>query len=100
MSKSKAPDPAKYRGNPKEIAKYLNAALSTGDAVTITIAIGDMVRAQGVSRVSRRTGLRREGLYKSFRGHVSPLFGSVIDVLLALDLQLVAKPVDTLKNSD
>ncbi len=36
---------AKHRDNPRAIAKYLNDALSTGDPVLITKAIGEMVRA-------------------------------------------------------
>ena len=31
--------------NPKIVAKYLNDALETGDAVLVTKAIGDMTRA-------------------------------------------------------
>src|SRR5665811_1301462 len=51
---------AKYRDNPRAIAKYLNDALSTGDPVLITKAIGDMVRAQGVTSFSQKAGVRRE----------------------------------------
>jgi probable addiction module antidote protein len=58
MARSKAFDAAKYRDNPRGIAKYLNAALTTGDASIITKAIGDMVRAQGPSRFSAKVGLR------------------------------------------
>jgi DNA-binding phage protein len=50
MVKARAFDAAKYR-NQKMIAKYLNHALATGDAILITQAIGDMIRAQGVTRV-------------------------------------------------
>ena len=82
----------KYRGNPKMIAKYLNDALATGDASLITKAIGDMARAQGMSRFSQKVGLSREGLYRSFRGQMGPGFDTVIKVLLALDIRLVAKP--------
>jgi probable addiction module antidote protein len=83
---------AKYCDNPRAIAKYLNGALSTGDPVVITKAIGEMVRAQGVTRFSRRAHMRRDNLYRSFKGEVSPAFDKVIKVLIALDIQLVAKP--------
>ncbi len=43
MVKARAFDAAKYRNQPKMIAKYLNHALATGDAILITQAIGDMV---------------------------------------------------------
>jgi probable addiction module antidote protein len=92
MPKDRALDTAKYCGKPKIIAKHLNAALETGDVTLITKAIGDMVRAQGVSRFSRKVGLRREGLYRSFAGQTGPGFDTVIKVLLALGVRLVAKP--------
>ena len=92
MPKSRAIDPSKFRDNPKQITKYLNAALSTGDAAKITKAIGDMIRAQGMSRFAEKVGLRREGLYRSFRGQVAPGFDTVINVLLALNVQLTARP--------
>jgi probable addiction module antidote protein len=83
---------AKYRDNPRAIAKYLNDALSTGDPVLIKKAIGDMVRAQGVTRFSQKVGLSREGLYRSFRGELRPPFDTVLKVLIALDIQLTMKP--------
>jgi probable addiction module antidote protein len=83
---------AKHCDNPRAIAKYLNDALSTGDPVVITKAIGAMVRAQGVTRVSRRAHMRRDNLYRAFKGELKPAFDKVIKVLIALDIQLVAKP--------
>jgi probable addiction module antidote protein len=91
MPAARAFDAAKYRGNPKMIAKYLNDALATGDAALTTKAIGNMVRAQGMTRFSQKVGLRRESLYRSFRGEMSPGFDTVMKVLLALDIRLVAK---------
>jgi len=83
---------AKYRDNPRAIAKYLNGALSTGDPVLITKAIGDMVRAQGVAKFAQKAEMRRDSLYKAFSGESSPALGRVMTVLLALDIQLIAKP--------
>ena len=85
-------DAAKYRDNPKMIAKYLNDALATDDAALITKAIGDMLRAQGMSKFSQKVGLRRGGLYRSFRGEMSPGFDTVVKVLVGLDLQISVKP--------
>jgi DNA-binding phage protein len=55
MSKGRAFDAAKYRHNPKMIAKYLYKALATGDVALITEAIGDMVRAQGILDFRRKS---------------------------------------------
>jgi hypothetical protein len=51
MPNARAFDPAEYRDNPKMIAKYLNNALASGDVALITKAIGDMVWAQGPSKI-------------------------------------------------
>jgi probable addiction module antidote protein len=83
---------ARYRDNPRAIAKYLNDVLSTGDPLLITKAIGDMVRAQGVTRFSQKAAVRREGLYRTFSGETSPVLDRVMNVLIALDIQLMAKP--------
>jgi probable addiction module antidote protein len=92
MPKTRAFDAAEYRDDPKMIAKYLNLALATGDAALITKAIGDMVRAQGMTRFSQKAGLRRDGLYRTFGGEIRPAFATVVEVLIALGVQLEAKP--------
>jgi probable addiction module antidote protein len=92
MQKAGSFDVEKYRDNPKMIAKYLNVALASDDAAVIVKAIGDMLRAHGIARVSTKTGLRREGLYRSFKGHMAPGFDTVLKALLALDVRLVTKP--------
>jgi probable addiction module antidote protein len=83
---------AKHCDNPRAIAKYLNNVLATGDSVLIIKAVGRMVRAQGVTRISRRAHMRRDNLYRAFKGELMPAFDKVIKVLIALDIQLVAKP--------
>jgi probable addiction module antidote protein len=90
-------DAAKYRDDPKAIAQYLNDALSTEDPFLITRAIGTMVRAQGVTRLSRKAGIRRDNLHKMFTSEVSPAFDTVMRLLIALDIQLIAKPAVGLK---
>jgi probable addiction module antidote protein len=92
MQKNGSFDAQKYRDNPKMIANYLNAALASDDAAVIVKAIGDMLRAHGIARVSTKTGLRREGLYRSFKGNTVPGFDAVLKALLALDVRLVTKP--------
>src|SRR5258708_12696898 len=92
MGKGRGFDAAKYRDNPKMIAKYLNHALATGDGIIIAQAIGAMIRAQGVTGVSQKIGLRRDSLYRSFRGYTGPRFETVIKAIVALNIQLVAKP--------
>jgi probable addiction module antidote protein len=88
-----------HRNDPRAIAKYLNGALSTGDPVLITKAIGDMVRAQGMTRFSQKAGMRRDSLYRMFNGEMSPTLETVMNALMGLDIQLIAKPAANLSRS-
>jgi probable addiction module antidote protein len=86
-------DVTKYRDDPKAIAEYLNEALSTKDPYLVTRAIGTMVRCQGMTRFSRKAAVPRDSLYRMFTGEVSPAFETVMKLLMALDIQMIAKPV-------
>jgi probable addiction module antidote protein len=93
MPKSRTFDPAKYRDDPRAIAKYLNEALSTDDPLLIRKAIGDMARAQGAAKFSRKVGIRREDLYRGFRGEERNVtFDVVLKILIALDMRLAVVP--------
>jgi probable addiction module antidote protein len=85
-------DTARYRDDPKAVAEYLNGALLTEDPFLVTRAIGTMVRAQGITRFSRKAGLRRDSLIKTFTGEESPAFDTVLKLLIALGVQLTVKP--------
>ena len=92
MSKVRVFDAAKYRNNPKMIAKYLNDALATDDSVFATRAIGNLARAHGLGAIAEQADVDRAGLYRSLRGDMDPAFGTVLKVLTALGIQLVATP--------
>jgi probable addiction module antidote protein len=91
MSKARAFDAAKYRNNPKLIAKYLNDALATDDPPFVTRAIGNLARAHGMRSIAEEVDLDRAGLYRSLSGEMDPAFGTVLKVLAALGMQLVVK---------
>jgi probable addiction module antidote protein len=92
MSKVRVFDAAKYRNNPKLIAKYLNDALATDDSAFTTRAIGNLARAYAMGAIAKQANVDRAGLYRSLRGDMDPAFGTVLKVLTALGIQLVAKP--------
>jgi probable addiction module antidote protein len=91
MSKVQAFNAANYRSNPKAIANYLNDALATDDSAFIR-ALGNLARAHGMGAVAEEANVDRAGLYRSLRGDMDPSFGTVLKVLTALGIQLVAKP--------
>lgn len=83
----------KYRNDPKAIAEYLNEALSTGDPFLIVRAIRAMVHAQGMTKFSQKAGIARGVLGRTFAAEESPAFDTVLKLLFALDIGLVAAPV-------
>jgi probable addiction module antidote protein len=84
---------AERRKNQNSARRMIGVPLAFAITAVVVRAIGDMIRAQGSSGFSKKTKLGRASLYRSFSGRMSPGFERVIEVLLALDVKLVAKPL-------
>jgi probable addiction module antidote protein len=85
-------DGAEYLDTPTRQAEYISAALETGEAAFVRDAVGIVASARGMSSIARATGRNRESLYKAFRESGNPEFGTMLDVLRALGLELAARP--------
>ena len=83
-------DPAEHLSSTEAKVAYLEAALQEGDPALVAAALGDIARAEGMSRIARDTGLGRESLYKALSPTGNPEFGTVMKVVAALGLQLHA----------
>ena len=86
-------DVAEHLRTPEEMAAYLEACMeeANGDAAFIAKALGDIVRAKGMSQVARQAGLSRESLYKTLSGDRTPSFDTILKVIAALGLKLHAE---------
>ncbi len=86
-------DPVDYLDTTEKIIDYLNAAIEDGDGRLMLAAIKDVVRAkEGMSYLSRETGLSRESLYRALSDDGNPKLSNFIAVLRALDLELAIRP--------
>lgn len=83
-------DIAEHLKTPQEMAIYLDACIeeSNGDAAFIAKALGDIARAQGMTKVAKEAGMSRESLYKSLSGERAPDFATILKVTRALGLKL------------
>lgn len=63
---------AEHLKTKEEREAYLNAAFEDGDASVIAAALGDIAKAEGMSKVAKRTGLGRESLYKALSPDGNP----------------------------
>ena len=92
--KTRKYDIAERLRTPEEMALYLDACIedSEGDAAFIAKALGDIARAQGMTKIAKQTGMSRESLYKALSGDRSPDFATILKVMGALGISLHAAP--------
>ena len=83
-----------------DMALYLEACLLEGGPDAFFNGLGDVIRAKGITRIAKDTGLSREGLYKTFEPGRQPQFDTIWKIVRALGLtvsvgcgQTVPEPV-------
>jgi len=81
-------DPAEYLETDEQIIAYLEDIFKTGEPDLIVMAIGDVARARGMSRIADNTNRGRESLYKSLSQGGNPSFETVIKVLASMGFSL------------
>ena len=86
--KTKVFDPAKYLNSEEEIIAYLDAAMEGNDPAHIARALGDVARSEGMTEISRRTGLGRQALYKALSEQGNPTLETVTSIISSLGLRL------------
>jgi|TARA_A100001015_G_C14531589_1_gene534345 probable addiction module antidote protein len=72
----------------EEIAEYINEAYHDENPRMFLIALGNVVRSKGVSKVAQETGLGRESLYKVFSGSASPKWDTLKKLLDNLGIEI------------
>lgn len=85
-------DAADYLTNAEACAVFLTEALKSDDVAYIANAIGVVARARGMADIAKKTGLSREGLYKTLSVQGNPELATILKVLEAVGLKLVAEP--------
>ena len=83
-------DAARYLQSEEQMAAYLEVALEDGDPKLVTVALGNIARAKGMSEIARKAGLGRESLYKALSGEGNPEMATFLKVVRALGLSLHA----------
>lgn len=86
--KTKVFDPAKYLKSEEDIIAYLDAAMEDNDPAHIARALGDVARSEGMTEISRRTGLGRQALYKALSEQGNPTLETVTSIISSLGLRL------------
>ena len=85
-------DMAEYLESEEAIAEYLSQVLADGDNEEFLRALGYVAKAKGMTQIAKKSGMGRESLYKALRSEAHPRFDTILKVLRALNLRLVALP--------
>jgi probable addiction module antidote protein len=81
-------DSADHLATPEDVAAYLEAAFEDADPALIAHALGVVARSKGMTDIARKTGLRRQSLYKALSPEGRPEFATVLSVVRALGLKM------------
>lgn len=82
---------AKLR-DPEFASAYIMSAIVENDLGFLPIALGDVAKAHGISKLADETGINRRTLYKIFDKEGNPSFESVMQIAESLGLELQVKP--------
>ena len=86
-------DIADYLDSNEMIAEYLNVVLEEGDDSEIVVAIGNIAKAIGMTKIAEETGMSRPSLYKALSEGAKPQFSTIMKVLKAVGGQIHINPV-------
>lgn len=87
-------DIADYLDSNEMIAEYLNIALEEGNDSEIVVAIGNIAKAIGMTKIAEETGMSRPSLYKALSEGAKPQFSTIMKVLKAVGGQLRVTPLN------
>jgi len=85
-------DAAEHLRTKEDMAAYVACALEEGDSAWIAASLGDIARAQGMTKIAKKTGLGRESLYKTLSRKENPELTTILKVCNAVGLKLKAVP--------
>jgi probable addiction module antidote protein len=85
-------DASDYLDSEEVIAEYLPVALDNPNPDVFLMAIRDVAKARGISKVAAAAGLGRESLYKALRPGSQPRFETVRRLVEALGVRLDVAP--------
>jgi probable addiction module antidote protein len=81
--------------DPEFASAYIMSAIVDNDFSFLPVALGDVAKAHGVSKLAEETGINRRTLYKVFDEKGHPSFDLVTQIMQALGMEIQVKPKRT-----
>ena len=88
-------DIADYLDSNEMIAEYINVVLEEGNDSEVIVAIGNIAKAIGMTKIAEETGMSRPSLYKALSEGAKPQFSTIMKVLKAVGGQIKINPIAT-----
>ncbi len=85
-------DVADYLDDKEMIAEYINTVLEEGNQDDVIVAIGNVAKAMGMTKIAERSGLSRPSLYKALAEGSKPRFETMLKILQAIGGQIRIQP--------
>lgn len=70
---------------------YLSAALDDPNPDTFLLALGNMVKARGMSQLALDAGVDRESLFKALAPGIKPRYDTILKLVSALGMKLTVR---------
>ena len=91
--KTRTFDVADFLDDEETIAEYLNMALEDPNPEMLLLAVKNIARARGMTRLAQDAGLGRESLYKALSEGAKPRYDTVLKVVRAPGVKGHAEPI-------
>lgn len=78
--------------DPNEAAAYLNAALEENDNELFLLALKNVIKATGMTKVAKKANLNRENLYRMLSKKGNPELSSLWALLSSIGLEISITP--------
>jgi len=79
-------------GGEGDLLELLDQALQSGETRLIVGAVANMAKAEGMTAVSRKSGIPRSKLYRMLGEYGDPSLSDLLRLLAAMGVQLRARP--------
>lgn len=84
--------------DPEMASEYINAAFEENDVTYFLHALGNVVKARGMTKVTKQAGINRENAYKAVSAEGNPTITNVTKLLNAVGLTLRTEPIKKRRN--
>ena len=78
----------RYLDSEEMIQGHLEEALNDGDPRLILLALDDIAKAKGMSKLAEKSGLGRESMYKALKPDAKPRFETIMKIIQAMGFTL------------